>query len=175
MKGAAEMPPALLAALLVAPPVPGRPIAAISPGGLPLQLGMAAQVQVWQGQFPPPDAIERYEKVQPGAFNRIIAMAELAQATQATDTKRAHDNLAGDTRRGQWLGFAVAVLAIAAASVCAVVGALTSHSQLFWVAVAFLSLPVMAVANTLVQSARTPSAKNILKAAQAIPTTAPKS
>jgi uncharacterized membrane protein len=136
---------------------------------------MAAQVQVWQGQFPPPDAIERYERVQPGAFNRIIAMAEFAQATQAADTKRAHDNVAGDTRRAQWLGFAVAVLAIVAASGCAIAGAYTGRLQIFWVAGALLSMPVMAVANTLVQSARTPSAKDILKAAQTAATTVPKS
>ena len=34
------------------------------------------EVQVWQGQFPPPDAVEKYEAVLPGAFDRIVAMAE---------------------------------------------------------------------------------------------------
>jgi uncharacterized membrane protein len=52
-------------------------------------MAVAAQVQLWQGQFPPPDALERYEKLLPGAFNRMMVMAETAQTNQAADIKRA--------------------------------------------------------------------------------------
>ncbi len=60
-----------------------------------------AQLHVWEGQFPPPEAIERYERILPGAFDRIIAMAEASQQAQSADTKRAHDYAQADTRRGQ--------------------------------------------------------------------------
>ena len=47
---------------------------------LPMPAGQLSQVQqtvqLWQGQYPPPEAIEHYEKVLPGSFDRMIAMAE---------------------------------------------------------------------------------------------------
>jgi len=77
-----------------------------------------AQLHVWEGQFPPPEAIERYERVLPGAFDRIIAMAEASQRAQSADTKRAHHYAQADTRRGQWLGAATTWTAMGAALGC---------------------------------------------------------
>jgi uncharacterized membrane protein len=128
-----------------------------------------AQLHVWEGQFPPPEAVERYEKIQPGAFDRIIAMAEAAQRAQSADTKRAHDYAQADTRRGQWLGAATTWLAIGAALGCVII------ARNSWVAVAFLSVPVMAVAKSLIESAKSPSTGQISDAASwpdsGVPTT----
>jgi uncharacterized membrane protein len=116
----------------------------------PVQVQLA-QLHVWEGQFPPPETVERYEKIQPGAFDRIIAMAEAAQRAHWADTKRAHDYAQADTRRGQWLGAATTWLAIGAALGCIV------FARNSWAAVAFLSVPVMAVAKSLIESAKSPS------------------
>ncbi|HUC12454.1 MAG TPA: DUF2335 domain-containing protein, partial [Stellaceae bacterium] len=54
----------------------GRPVMA---GAVPMPLAlMGAQqsVRLWQAPYPPPEAIERYEKVLPGSFDRMIKMAE---------------------------------------------------------------------------------------------------
>ena len=82
----------------------GSPI----PVFLPTAGGALAQaqqtVQLWQGQYPPPEAIERYEKVLPGAFNRMIAMAEKLQAAQIEEAKRANAYTHSDTKRGRVCG-----------------------------------------------------------------------
>lgn len=111
-------------------------------------------VQIWQGQFPPPEAIERYERVQAGSFDRILTMAERLQAAQLEQAKRAHDYTQADMRRGQWLGFSATVLSMIGAFACSVVGAEWGVSGAFLVAGALVSVPVMAVAKALVDSSR---------------------
>jgi len=118
------------------PPVPG--------GAFPGQL-LFAQQQLWQGQYPPPDAVERYEQTLPGAFNRIIVMAEQLQAAQIEINENAVDYAHRDTVRGHWLGFVLATLGMAGS-----LGALVLGSP--WVAGLFLALPVMSVAKALVDS-----------------------
>jgi uncharacterized membrane protein len=168
-------PPAALAAALAALQRQAPPF--LSPlQAVPLQLGVGAQLQVWQGQFPPPEAIERYEKVQPGAFNRMIAMAEFAQATQAEDARRAQDYARGAHIRGQWLGAVTTLFAMLGCMFCVWLGVRSAMAGVFIVAAVFLSVPVMAVANSLVESSRSPSAKDLFKAAQAAaPASPPKS
>lgn len=120
-------------------------------GGFPLPTGMVAQVmmhqQVWQGQFPPPDAVERYEAVEKGTFGRLITMAEKAQDSQTAANQEARRFQHNDIRRAHWLGFGVAALAIIAAMICV-------YLKEPWVAAACLGVPVLAVANALVGSAR---------------------
>jgi uncharacterized membrane protein len=99
--------------------------------------------------YPPPDAVERYEALLPGAFDRIIAMAEQLQAAQIEQSRRALDHQNENSRRGHWLGFATTVLAVAGAGFCAWIGR-------NWVAAAFLSVPAMAVAKALVDAAKAP-------------------
>jgi uncharacterized membrane protein len=115
---------------------------------LPMPAGQVSQtqqtVQLWQGQYPPPEAIEHYEKVLPGSFDRMIAMAERLQAAQIDESRRAHDHTHADNRRGQWLGFSAAVSAM----LCAL-AALALNNP--WVAAAFISVPVMGVAKVLVE------------------------
>jgi uncharacterized membrane protein len=47
------------------------------------------QLQVWKGQFPPPQAMEHYEKVLPGSVDRMIKMAEELQKAQIEQSSRA--------------------------------------------------------------------------------------
>ncbi len=134
-----------------------------------LTLAMASQVQLWQGQFPPPEAIERYEKVHPGAFGRMITMAEFSQKTRADDTRRAQDYAHADTRNGQFLGAITTAIAMFCAMGCVAIGAYTGKQWAFCVAAAFISVPVMAVASKLAESARAPSNKDLPALPQAPP------
>jgi uncharacterized membrane protein len=119
--------------------------------GMPMQLlPLAAQMQqtvVWQGQFPPPEAMGNYEKILPGSFDRIISMAERLQAAQIEETRRAQEFMRDDTRRGHWLGFSAIVLAFIGAG-------FSMELQYPWVAGTFLSVSVMGVAKALIDSAR---------------------
>lgn len=122
---------------------------------LPVQLllpGIVQQqsVQLWQGQFPPPEAVERYEKVHPGAFDRMIRMAEESQRTQGHMAELAIEGVRTDTRRGHWLGFLLSMSAMTGALILGLL-------HVPWVAGAFLSVPVMGVAKALIDSVRRPT------------------
>ena len=124
---------------------------AILPG--PPQLGMRrSQLQIWQGQFPPPEAVERYEAVLPGAFARIMEMAEAAQAAQIRQAALTNQYIQWDVRRSHFLGAGVSVLAMGFA-----IWAIYLHAE--WVSALFLSLPVMAVAKALIGSNSTNTSK----------------
>ena len=135
----------LLQHAALAPGLAFQPLTAGLAGGFALQ-----QVQVWQGQFPPPDAVERYEQVLPGAFDRIMTMAERQQEASIAGSAEARRYLREDSRRGHWLGWLVTVVALVCALVCAILGQP-------WVAGMLVAVPVMGVAKALVDSARTPS------------------
>jgi uncharacterized membrane protein len=136
-----------------------------APAGMIVPPGIAAQIQVWQSQFPPPEAAERFERIHPGAFDRMIKMAEFAQKAQADDTKRAQDYAHADTRHAQTLGAVTTALAMICAVACVGIGTYTKIENVFWVAGLFLGVPLMAVANKLIESARSPSTKDLLKIA----------
>jgi len=117
------------------------------PGMLPIhQVQQVQQVQVWQGQFPPPEAIERYEVVHPGAFDRLIRMAERQQEATIASTQQAMTYQANDVRRGHILGAVVTLAAMAGSGFAALHGATA-------VAVVFLGVPVMTVAKAFLDSA----------------------
>lgn len=104
------------------------------------------QVQVWQGQFPPPDVVERYNALQPDAFDRIIKMAERQQEAAIMGNVKAMDLQSRDVRRGQVLGTLVTAGAIGGALFAASIGATA-------VAIVLVGVPVMAVAKALIDSA----------------------
>jgi uncharacterized membrane protein len=103
------------------------------------------QVQVWQGQFPPPEAIERYVAVQPDAFDRIIRMAERGQEATIQQSKVAMAFQAADVRRGHVLGTAITFTAILGAVGAAYLGQVM-------VALALVGVPVISVAKALIDS-----------------------
>ena len=93
----------------------------------------------------------------------MIRMAGQLQAAQIDTTRRAQDYARYDTRRGHWLGFVAAVLAMLLAFGCLLL-------QYPWVAAAFLSVPVMAVAKALIDTATSrPQAQPIQPPAPAPP------
>ena len=164
------IPPEVWAQLMaggIRPPgLMGIGVGAPMPIFLPGAGGAVAQtqqiVQLWQGQYPPPEAIEHYERVLPGSFDRMIGMAERLQAAQIDESRRAHDYTHSDNRRGHWLGFFTAVFAM----VCAL-GALALNYP--WVSGVFISVPVMGVARALIESVRKPSSANLFAAAAGQP------
>jgi uncharacterized membrane protein len=98
----------------------------------------------WSGPLPPPEALQKFEAVIPGGAERILAMAELEQKHRVGREGVALNAMIADTRRGQWLGGAVAIAAIAGA-----VG--TAYAGVYWVVPASLvSVPVMAMIRALI-------------------------
>jgi hypothetical protein len=94
--------------------------------------------------------------------NRMVSMAEQLQAAQIEEARRIHELTRLDSRRGQWLGWSTTVLAMGGAMGCLYFG-------YPWVAAPFLSVPVMAVAKALVESAKSQSPAEIIKAATQMP------
>jgi uncharacterized membrane protein len=76
---------------------------------------VGVQQEIWQSPYPPPHAIERYEKVCPGTLDRILGMAERLQEAQITQAATNAQATRNDTRRAHWLGFVVAIAALIAA------------------------------------------------------------
>ena len=83
----------------------------------------------------------------PGAFNRLMVMAEKQQDASIAATTEARRAVIADTRRGHRLGFTVTLLAMVGAGGCAYLGQP-------WVAVTFLGVPVLSVANALINTAK---------------------
>src|SRR5271169_160553 len=115
IKSGSQQPPAPLSPPPV--PQPQNP----QPPQQQLLPGIIQQAH-WSGPYPPPDAVERYDAVVPGAFDRIIAMAEQLQAAQIDQSRRALDYSHYNGRRGHWLGFVAAILAMGGALFCAWIG-----------------------------------------------------
>jgi len=63
------------------PEVPGNPE--------PRELDMQFRAELHSGPLPPPDVLERYERIQKDTLNRLLTMAEKDQ-----DAKIAHNNKA---------------------------------------------------------------------------------
>lgn len=101
----------------------------------------------WQGHYPPPDAAERFERLAPGAFDRMLSMAERAQEAQLASLADVNRNIREDARRGALLGTAVTLASMLGAGVCACIGQP-------WVAGAFLGVPVLSVARSLIETTR---------------------
>lgn len=142
-------------------------IAAQVQRGQPMQpqlipAAMIQQGQHWQAPYPPPEAVERYEKVLPGTLNRLITMAEQLQAAQIEQSARSLEYTHSDSKRGHWLGFVTTGIAMIAALTAAWLGQTV-------VACVFLSVPVMAVAKALIEISKAPSSTELAKAVTSQP------
>ncbi len=76
------------------------------------ELTIQAVSRSFSGLLPPPEALERYNQVLPGAAERILAMAESQQVHRQGLERTV---VASNTRaqnRGPWLGFIVAMTAV---------------------------------------------------------------
>lgn len=82
----------------------------------------ANQVEVssFEGPLPHPQIIYGYEKVVSGSADRIIKMAENNQAHRITWEKNALNASISSTKRSQWMGFGLSLVAICAATFLAI-------------------------------------------------------
>ena len=83
------------------------------------QLDITYMEAVWRGPLPPPEVVQRYEDMVPGAADRLLTLTEKQQAHSHNIEEKViniHQTVVGgDSRRsdiGLWLGFVVAVLGI---------------------------------------------------------------
>ncbi|MDR2012555.1 MAG: DUF2335 domain-containing protein [Rhodanobacter sp.] len=123
----------------------------------PQSIQVHTQTLVQQGPLPDPATLERYDRILPGAAERIIVMAEQEQrhrmdmdakaleddqAYRAAVLESHKENAAAMFRSdmlGQWMGGGIAVACVAGA-----IYSVELHAQ--WpVIAAFLSLPVAAI------------------------------
>ena len=105
------------------------------------------QVQQWQSPFPPPKDVKEYEAILPGAFDRMVTMVEQSQGAQIESERAEQESLRVSSMQGTLLGGLVTMGAMACSLVCV-------FRSAFWVAGAFLSVPVMSVAKAFIESTR---------------------
>jgi hypothetical protein len=98
--------------------------------------------------------VERYEALEPGTFSRLVGMAERAQLAQIDAASEGRRFQRDDTRRGQYLGFARATISIAA-------GVARAYLDQPVLAGLCLGVPVLAVARSLIDSARNAGAARL--------------
>ena len=65
--------------------------------------------QKFSGPLPPPELLEGYERILPGAADRILRMAELAQEEDNRQVVLGND-------RGQWLSFSILMTSLCIAA-----------------------------------------------------------
>lgn len=68
------------------------------------------RTETFTGPFPPPDILEKYNQVLPGAAERIFSLTEREQQHRHAIQSKAIDGALKKDRRGQWMGFGVTVL-----------------------------------------------------------------
>ena len=127
--------------------MPGQSLVFGQPFGAVVGTRQSAVIQNWVGPYPPPDAIERYEQIMPGTFNRILSMAERMEAAQIAQSSEAIRYQANDTRRAHYLGAGLGAFAIGGAMVIGFKGQP-------WLAAVFLAVPVMGLARAFVEGWR---------------------
>lgn len=82
----------------------------------------AMHVTSWDGPVPPPAAAEVYERISPGAFNRLLALAESEAQTRREMEKSDHAEYNRSVSRGQVYAFVLTLAAFACGTVCAAFG-----------------------------------------------------
>lgn len=98
----------------------------------------------WAGPIPPPAALEHFEQVLPGGADRIVRMAEQEQSHRIECEKVQMTAMIADTRRGQFLGAVVAILALLGA-------VLNSYLGGPWqVSMALVGVPIAGVVRALI-------------------------
>lgn len=111
--------------------------------------------QEWSAPLPPPAALEQYDKIVPGGADRILQMAERAQAHRMECERIALEcgrlEIGPSLKmgsRGQWLGWTLAVIAIVGAAACGIWGAP------WQVSVALVGVPVLGAVQAIVEGRR---------------------
>jgi len=101
--------------------------------------------QEWTGPLPPPAALERFNQIIPNGAERILAMAEKEQAHRIEYDKTGLPATIRESRRGQYLGAII--------SLVAVLGAIyTAHIGAHWsIPVALVGVPVLGLVRAIVR------------------------
>lgn len=73
---------------------------------------METQMTIRSGPLPSADELDGYEKVLPGAADRIIKMAENQARHRQNLENKAVDAGIGDSKRGQYFAFILALIAV---------------------------------------------------------------
>lgn len=107
---------------------------------------VVTHAQQWSGPMPPPAMLEEFDRVVPGAAERILALTERETGHRIEWEKKALDANVGESRRGQWLGAGISALAVTGAVWTALAGV---H---YAVPIALVGVPVMAIARAIVDS-----------------------
>lgn len=86
--------------------------------------GIFAMVESRQfsGPLPAPEDIAKYEKTLPGSAERILSMAEKQQEHRMESEQKIIDYKTGVGKRGQWLGFILVILCVAASGALGLLG-----------------------------------------------------
>lgn len=100
----------------------------------------------WQGPLPPPDALAHFNDIIPDGAERIMRMVEEEQSHRISYEKAHLNAVAGDTRRGHYIGLIISVSAIGGAVGAAYFGAHWS------VSIALVGIPILGIIRTIVGS-----------------------
>lgn len=76
------------------------------------QILQTVQTTLYSGPIPPPDAFADYDKVLPGAADRIMTMAENQSRHRQKMEQEVVFSQIRDNKRGHWFGFIVALICI---------------------------------------------------------------
>ena len=96
-----------------------------------VSLGMqASRSELWHGPIPPPQTLEKYENILPGAADRILQLAEDEAQFRRVQSEQINKALAADmiayrkeVSRGQLCGLSVALGGLIASLIAAYLGA----------------------------------------------------
>ncbi len=80
------------------------------------------QQETFSGPIPHPRLLQGYEDIQSGFAERIVRMAEQQQEHRIRCEQKMIDGSISESKRGQWLGFSIAVLFLAVATALALLG-----------------------------------------------------
>ena len=111
---------------------------------LPPKTTIQLQSQEWQGPLPPPDALARFDQIVPNGAERIFKMVELEQAARIESENAGFHASIRDTKRGQYLGAAISVIAICAA-------VYTAYLGVHWsIPCALVGVPILGIVRAIV-------------------------
>lgn len=102
--------------------------------------------QHWNGPLPPPAALAEFDRIIPSGAERIMAMVEIEQAHRIEYESKRLSALTNDTKRGQYIGMGISIVALVGACITAYLGA---HPT---VSIALVSLPVLGIIKALISS-----------------------
>ena len=98
----------------------------------------------WSGPLPPPAELEMIDQIIPGGADRLLRMAENQQSMAESMAEKEQTHRFGDSKRGQYLGWSLAVGAV-------IVAAVVSLCRGPWqVSVALVGIPVLGAVQALI-------------------------